>query len=508
MLHHTIFIIFVFYYTIVVSAFATHTGTVKDLYGNPIEGASVTFTDIVYTQNRDINTTNRDGRYEISMDPVFITNEPAQQFILYQNFPNPFNPSTTIKYSIDTSSHVNISIYNVLGQLTRTLVDGYFFSGVHTTFWDGFNDNGETVAAGVYIYMIRSGDKVQSKKMLLFDGGRVPVFQQASLHDRYYAKRTDNINPFNCKITVSKDGYYVYCREMIDICSFTNFDITLTPKKAQSLREISFVQIPAGTFQMGDEIGDLHSDCRPVHAVTLNEFEMSSCEITNAQYAQFLNKLNTWGAIGVTERYVYAKMGRWEGEAYLVFDEAGYYGTPNKCWIKYVNGTFTVENGKKNLPVVFVTWFGAKAYAISYGYDLPTEAEWEYACRGGKNYQYGTHDGTISILNSNYNENIGYPIDVGTYAPTPYGLYDMSGNVFEFCHGRTGNYTNESVTNPLGPDEPVCCSAIRGGCYGPYPLNCRSACRRGHSDDIADHKLGFRVVRRPGGLIHEYEKHL
>ena len=113
-------------------------------------------------------------------------------------------------------------------------------------------------------------------------------------------------------------------------------------------------------------------------------------------------------------------------------------------------GVFFAVSGKEIWPVVYVTWYGAKAFALYYGMDLPTEAEWECACRGGKQYPYGTDDGTINDSKANYNENIGHPVAVGSYPSNPYGLYDMSGNVGEWCHDSPGSYSSESVTNPCG----------------------------------------------------------
>jgi len=90
-----------------------------------------------------------------------------EDFHLANNYPNPFNPSTTIEYSIPTQSHVTISIYNLLGQKIRTLVDETQVPGKHITSWNGRDYDGKLVASGVYFYKIIAGDYAQIKKMLL-----------------------------------------------------------------------------------------------------------------------------------------------------------------------------------------------------------------------------------------------------------------------------------------------------------------------------------------------------
>jgi hypothetical protein len=93
-------------------------------------------------------------------------------FILEPNYPNPFNPGTTIPFSIGApTAPVLLSIYNTAGQRIRTLVDGSFASGRHQIFWDGRDDTGTSVAAGLYIYALRSGAFSQQRKMLLADRG-------------------------------------------------------------------------------------------------------------------------------------------------------------------------------------------------------------------------------------------------------------------------------------------------------------------------------------------------
>ena len=86
---------------------------------------------------------------------------------LFQNYPNPFNPETTIQYSLAVSGRVTIHIYNILGQRVRILVDDVLEVGVHKVQWDGKDEGGRNIASGVYVYRVRSGDFVQTRKLLL-----------------------------------------------------------------------------------------------------------------------------------------------------------------------------------------------------------------------------------------------------------------------------------------------------------------------------------------------------
>jgi predicted RNA methylase len=89
------------------------------------------------------------------------------QLALYQNFPNPFNPSTKIEYSVPQNTHVEIVIYNVIGQVIKTLVNENINAGIHSVFWDGRNNSGDLVNSGLYFYQIISEDNSKSRKMLL-----------------------------------------------------------------------------------------------------------------------------------------------------------------------------------------------------------------------------------------------------------------------------------------------------------------------------------------------------
>jgi hypothetical protein len=88
-------------------------------------------------------------------------------FYLAQNYPNPFNPSTTIQFSLPRASQVRLTVYNLLGRQVRELANGYFGAGPHEVVWDGDDENGQTVATGIYLYRMTAGDFVEQRKMLL-----------------------------------------------------------------------------------------------------------------------------------------------------------------------------------------------------------------------------------------------------------------------------------------------------------------------------------------------------
>jgi hypothetical protein len=90
-----------------------------------------------------------------------------QKFTLFQNYPNPFNPTCVISYALPVESRVTLSIYNILGQRVKLLVDEYQHAGYKIVKWDGKDEEGDQVASGIYFYKISAGDFVQTKKMLL-----------------------------------------------------------------------------------------------------------------------------------------------------------------------------------------------------------------------------------------------------------------------------------------------------------------------------------------------------
>ena len=314
-------------------------------------------------------------------------------------------------------------------------------------------------------------------------------------------------------LTLDTDGYAVpgdwYLRLAGELGRMLRGEIPLSPEMPLALPaydpnldtavipEITMVSIPGGTFEMGSVNGD--SIEKPVHTVTVSSFQMSQCEITNAQYAAYLNDaIEASDELQLITATTSSVEGAYCDRGMVYIDLEGSYDLDNRCWISFDGSSFSVEPGKEDWPVVYVTWYGARAFAMKYGFDLPTEAEWEYACRGGQQYEYGTDDGTISSAKANYGSNIGHPTDSGSYPANPFGLYDMSGNVREWCSDWYGEYSSESQSDPQGPDTDSR-RVMRGGDWISEVDQCRSASRGSSSpeDNTYGHNAGFRVVQRP-----------
>lgn len=197
----------------------------------------------------------------------------------------------------------------------------------------------------------------------------------------------------------------------------------------------SWAVIPAGSFYYG------------MHAATVNldyDYEMMITHVTNQQYANYLNEASAKKTIKIDDGKIFGHhlgdpfdgyLHEWKIPAgdylHLPFTEAGSH-------IKLVNGTFTVDKGFENHPVVMVTWFGAKAYADFYGYRLPTEKEWAKAARGTdkRAYPWGdeidkyhTNYGSSSnALQRLYGGNISRTTPVGYFNGNTYGDFETKDN--------------------------------------------------------------------------------
>jgi formylglycine-generating enzyme required for sulfatase activity len=217
-------------------------------------------------------------------------------------------------------------------------------------------------------------------------------------------------------------------------------------KKSEITYKDGMVYVAGGTFQMGSNSGD--SDERPVHTVTVSSFYMDKTEVTQAEYRKVMGK------------------------------------NPSKF------------SGCDDCPVENVSWNDANAYAQKVGKRLPTEAEWEYAARGGsksKGYRYsGSND--LDAVGWYDNNSSGKTHPVAQKQPNELGLYDMSGNVWEWCSDRYGDYSSSPQNNPQGPN-----SGSRASSRWSW-LNddnsCRVASRSRFYPDYWYFYLGFRLVLR------------
>jgi len=262
--------------------------------------------------------------------------------------------------------------------------------------------------------------------------------------------------------------------------------------------DIVFVDIPGATFEMGDHFGLGWSDEIPLHEVTIDGFKMAKYETTNVQYTKFLNAALNDGLIQVVDGVVYSMTDISYMQPYCSTRNSS-----NWSQIQYNHDTFAV-NDREDHPVVCVSWHGAKAFCDYYGYRLPTEAEWEYAARGGYHdpyymYPWGSNgiDCTIVNMADCIPLSLSYPSTtaVGWYgAQGAYGLCDMSGNVWEWCQDWYGSdyYSQGYSANPIGPATGIH-RVLRGGSWSAGGYYCRVACRDENLPSYRHNNGGFRA---------------
>jgi len=274
---------------------------------------------------------------------------------------------------------------------------------------------------------------------------------------------------------------------MLLLLAFAGFTTARTFKspKREVIQGITLITIPAGSFLMGndythgqpdDPVNRFYPDEQPVHRVTLNSFQIGATEITQAQYKAVTgNNPSTFSG----------------------------------------DDTLPVTNVSANDAIAFCNKLSATAgFDPCYdektgkcdfsknGFRLPTEAEWEYACRAGTRTHFNTGNILADLDRAGWfignSGNRTHP--VARKIPNAWGLYDMHGNVFEFCYDgfdqtySAGNYRPEPQTNPVG------CEAFdlritRGGGWFSAACDCRSATRSNFWTGGGNYYVGFRVAR-------------
>ncbi len=157
-------------------------GTITNQGAEPVPNALVEFVNQADSTQKYVSTTNARGQYSIQLILTGVEpspNQPPNDFSLYQNYPNPFNPSTIITYELQKSGKIRLEIYNVLGQKIKTLINGFQDNLLGRISWDGTDDSGRGVPAGVYLYSLNANGSRITKKMLLLDGQSRSILDHA-----------------------------------------------------------------------------------------------------------------------------------------------------------------------------------------------------------------------------------------------------------------------------------------------------------------------------------------
>lgn len=292
---------------------------------------------------------------------------------------------------------------------------------------------------------------------------------------------------FIAEMTGLSDGTIYYVRAYATNAKGTSYG----DQKSFEVSSIQpeMVSVPGGTFSMGCDStrdGTCQSDEKPAHNITLSGFYIGKHEITHAQYIEFLNEIgcNSNGSYNDAQ-----------------YGNVSYINMSSGA-ISYREGSFYFKGNSyadtASTPVIYVSWFGANAYCLWAGGRLPTEAEWEYAARGGaqcQGYKYSGSNTADEVswysINSNSKTHA-----IGTKKGNEISLHDMSGNVWEWCsdwHSYT-YYSSSPSINPQGSSSGSR-RVLRGGSWDGKGDFCGVTNRNGDYPAYSHVSFGFRLVK-------------
>lgn len=276
------------------------------------------------------------------------------------------------------------------------------------------------------------------------------------------------------------------------------------------------VRLDGGAFLMGTEAGDGYPDDGegPVREVTLDPFWIDATTVTNTDFAKFVEAT---GWITLAERlgtsFVFAGFLPGDFPPTRGVAEAPWWREVASADWRHPEGPDSLIDDRMDHPVVHMTWRDARSYAKWAGKRLPTEAEWEYAARGGLEqcrYPWGNErepggehlmnvwQGTFPTNNTAADGFTG-PAPARSFQPNGYGLYNMTGNVWEWCSDwfDTTWHINGVRHNPAGPER-TGRKSMRGGshmCHDSYCFRYRVDARSSNTPDSSSGNVGFRCVR-------------
>jgi formylglycine-generating enzyme required for sulfatase activity len=242
------------------------------------------------------------------------------------------------------------------------------------------------------------------------------------------------------------------------------------------------VKIPGGTFTMGSPANEPERfDDEVRHQVTVSTFYMGKYEVTQKEWREVMGN----------------NPSRFQGDN-LPVEQVSWYEAVEYCNKRSQREGLT--------PAYTIHGENVRWNRNANGYRLPTEAEWEYACRAGTIGPFNTGN-NISTSQANYDGNYPYnnnakganrrkTVEVGSFAANAWGLYDMHGNVYELCWDWYGNYSSGTQTNPAGASTGSY-RVIRGGSWYNSARVVRASSRDNGTSSYRDNHLGFRLVRSP-----------
>ncbi|MGH3353007.1 MAG: formylglycine-generating enzyme family protein [Nocardioides sp.] len=274
--------------------------------------------------------------------------------------------------------------------------------------------------------------------------------------------------------------------------------------------------IPAGSFAMGDAFGEGYDTDgeTPVHEVRLDSFRMDATTVTNAGFAAFCKDtgyVTEAEELGVSAVFHLAFRGGRGDVLHEVAEAPWWWAVKGASW-RHPGGPASSIQDRQNHPVVHVTWHDAQAYCAWAGKRLPTEAEWEFAARGGlqgSRFPWGDEltprdrwrcniwQGDFPRTNTADDGHV-TTAPVKTYRPNGHGLWQMAGNVWEWCADwfHADYYADSPVAAPRGPEAGTT-RVMRGGsylCHDSYCHRYRVAARSSNTPDSASGNIGFRCA--------------
>ncbi len=360
---------------------------------------------------------------------------------------------------------------------------------------------------------VEAGEETVLKARLQKRSSSISIRSEPSSADIYIDGRYSGITPDDVtelkpgryKVEVRKEGYRTWSKSM-DVKAGEGGSVMarLAQEKAQAYSDtetgMELVLVKGGCYEMGDTFGDGDDDEKPVHEVCLDDFYIGKYEVTVGEFRRFVNDTG-YRTEAETGGGMYIWTGKkWKKESGRDWRSPGFSQTDSH-------------------PVVGVSWNDAQKYInwlnrkSGKRYRLPTEAEWEYAARsGGERHKYswgnGSPSGNIAdeaakrkfnwVIWEGYDDGYVYTAPVGRYRSNEAGLYDMTGNVLEWCKDIYSKdaYRNHQHKNPVFRGSGSY-RVYRGDSWGDFSGDLRASNRDYDTPDGRNGRLGFRLARTP-----------